>query len=62
MSVLKTLDSEIKATLPSSILRVTNCLVFTLLLAVNIVTQTSILGQSDLEISANFPTPLSPAP
>ena len=61
MTTVKTTDNEIKSTLPSSVLRVTNCVVFVLLLGVNIVTQTSILGRSDLEISAKFPTPLSPA-
>ena len=60
MSVLKVLDSEIKATLPSNILRTTNCVVFLLLLGVNVITQTSILGRSDLEISASFPNPSQP--
>lgn len=58
---MKSLDNEIRPVQPTKLLRVTNVLAFILLVAINVVTQTSIIGSSDLEISARFPTPLTPA-
>lgn len=57
----KGLDNEIRPSHPTRLLRVSNAIVFLLLVAVNIITQTPILGSSDIEISARFPTPLTPA-
>ena len=54
-------DVDIKATVPSAARRTTNCLIFFCLCICLFVTQTSILGRSDLEISARFPNPLTPA-
>ena len=55
------IDKEISHNTPSTLLRVSNVMVFLVLMAVNVISQSGILGSTDTEISARFPTPLTPA-
>ena len=53
--------STFSAELPSQTLRVSNVVSYVLLIAVNVASNTGILGPSNAEISQKYSTPLTPA-
>lgn len=55
------MDRDTTTTTPSLALRASNVFAYVLLIVVNVLVNTGVVGPTNAQVSAKFPTPLTPA-